>query len=185
MCLLKDFRLENVNTDHDVVQVMEEIMAKSKAYKAEKAKQKEEDFDAADKLDEELAEIMQSGGLSAFIKPKGRKEKDKGSVAEEDAAYDARREMVFDSKAKVINSLNLFRIIEIHNMAIQNQYQQSSPGLAWQSLTVGLANTFQNKLHWSICRHTSEQIWCKCNLFVSANNMPINRNDMRRLLATV
>ncbi|WIA18434.1 hypothetical protein OEZ85_009894 [Tetradesmus obliquus] len=81
-------------------QVMEEIIAKSKAAKAEKARQKEADEAALDALDDSFKAI--SGGLAAFVKPagfeKGRKLK---AETEEDAAYDrAARELVFEAKGQ-------------------------------------------------------------------------------------
>jgi hypothetical protein len=51
------------------IQVMEEIIAKSKAAKAEKARQKEADEAALDALDSSFKAI--SGGLAAFVKPTG------------------------------------------------------------------------------------------------------------------
>jgi hypothetical protein len=48
---------------------MEEIIAKSKAAKAEKARQKEADEAALDALDSSFKAI--SGGLAAFVKPAG------------------------------------------------------------------------------------------------------------------
>jgi hypothetical protein len=51
------------------LQVMEEIIAKSKAAKAEKAHQKEADEAALDALDSSFKAI--SGGLAAFVKPAG------------------------------------------------------------------------------------------------------------------
>lgn len=50
---------------------MEEIIAKSKAYKAMKQKQKEEDEDAMEKLDADYRTLLSSQALSAFVKPKG------------------------------------------------------------------------------------------------------------------
>ena len=46
---------------------MEEIIAKSKSYKAEKAKQKDADLDATEALDRDLCELMQSGALRALM----------------------------------------------------------------------------------------------------------------------
>lgn len=54
-------------------QVMEEIIAKSKAAKAEKAKQKEADEAALDALDSSFKELVRSqrGGLAALVKAPG------------------------------------------------------------------------------------------------------------------
>jgi len=86
----------------NIAQVMEEIIAKSKKYKAEKAKQKDADYDATEALDRELAELMRGRALQGLIRPKRAKPKFQEPVAGEDAAFDvARRELVFESKAKV------------------------------------------------------------------------------------
>jgi nucleolar protein 14 len=50
---------------------MEEIIAKSKAFKAQKQKQKEDDLAALEKLDEEYKQLMATQALAAFVKPKG------------------------------------------------------------------------------------------------------------------
>lgn len=77
-------------------------MAKSKMYRAEKAKQKEEDLDAAEQLDQDFSELLKSGNLSTYLKPKGQKDSQKAEKGSLDAAYDiARREMAFDNRAKV------------------------------------------------------------------------------------
>lgn len=52
-------------------QVMEEIIAKSKAYKAMKQKQKEEDEDAMEKLDADYRQLLSTRALAAYAKPKG------------------------------------------------------------------------------------------------------------------
>ncbi len=51
---------------------MEEIIAKSKAAKAERAKQKEEDEAALAELDEQFKAIAHpGGGLAPLVKPSG------------------------------------------------------------------------------------------------------------------
>ena len=81
---------------------MEEIIAKSKAFKAEKSKQREADLDATEALDRDLADLISGGALHALIRPKGSKHAHKATVEQEDAAYDTmRRELVFAAKAKV------------------------------------------------------------------------------------
>ena len=82
--------------------MMEEIIAKSKKHKAEKAKQRDADLDATEALDRDLAELMKGRVLQGLIRPKGVKPKFAEPVAGEDAAFDvARRELVFEAKAKV------------------------------------------------------------------------------------
>ena len=49
------------------LQVMEEVMAKSKAFRAEKQKQREEDLDATEALDKSLAALMQSGAIQGAL----------------------------------------------------------------------------------------------------------------------
>ena len=86
------------------LQVMEEIMAKSKAFRAEKGQQREADLDATEALDADLAQLMQGGALQGLVKPKGTKHSVTSAkdLTAEDAAYDrARRELVFEAKAKV------------------------------------------------------------------------------------
>ena len=50
---------------------MEEIIAKSKAYKAMKQKQKEDDENAMEKLDADYRNLLSTQALAAFVKPKG------------------------------------------------------------------------------------------------------------------
>lgn len=81
---------------------MEEIIAKSKKAKAEKTKQREADLDAVDELDKNLAELVKQKSFQSLIRAKGQKAKDAGRADPIDAAFDiARRELVFDAKAKV------------------------------------------------------------------------------------
>lgn len=53
------------------MQIMHEIIEKSKMYRAMKAKQKEEDEDAMDALNEEFKVLVRSAALASFVKPKG------------------------------------------------------------------------------------------------------------------
>ena len=81
---------------------MEEIMAKSKKAKAEKTKQREEDLDAIEALDKDLAELAKSEGFQSLLRPKGVKQKGQASANADDAAFDIlRRELVFEAKGKV------------------------------------------------------------------------------------
>lgn len=52
-------------------QIMDEIIAKSKAYKALKAKQREEDEEELEALDGEWRALLAGHGLRALMKPKG------------------------------------------------------------------------------------------------------------------
>eukprot|EP00955_Chlamydomonas_euryale_P013834 149411-Chlamydomonas_euryale.AAC.1 len=52
-------------------QVMEEVIAKSKAFKAERQRQKEEDAEALEQLDSEYQGLLASQALAEFVKPKG------------------------------------------------------------------------------------------------------------------
>ena len=64
---------------------MEELIAKSKAAKAAKAMQKEEDLTATDVLDASFESLLRAGDLSVLMKEKDR----------------MRRELAFESRAKV------------------------------------------------------------------------------------
>lgn len=80
-------------------QIMEEIIAKSKERKAEKAKLKEADTDATEALDRELAHLMQAGALHSLM---GGKRRSAGAADDAEAAYDRDRlELVYQAKAKV------------------------------------------------------------------------------------
>ena len=79
-------------------------MAKSKAFKAAKQKQREDDFDETDALDSTFGALMQGGALADIMKAKGKKEPkaSNADVANEDAAYDRlRRELTYEPKGKV------------------------------------------------------------------------------------
>lgn len=51
-------------------EIMEEIIAKSKFYKAQKAKEREEDAELKDRLDQEFAALAQSQALISLVRPK-------------------------------------------------------------------------------------------------------------------
>eukprot|EP00250_Pteridium_aquilinum_P014439 c21988_g1_i1 orf=84-2915(+) len=51
-------------------EIMEEIIAKSKLYKAQKAKEKEEDAELKDQLDKQFSELAQSQALISLVRPK-------------------------------------------------------------------------------------------------------------------
>ncbi|CAL8463440.1 g2974 [Coccomyxa elongata] len=89
-------------------EVMEELIAKSKAFKAAKSQQRDEDLEATEALDTKLASLLESGSLAGLVKPKGARHNRK--VAEKDAApqhgddteFDRfRRELVFEAKGQV------------------------------------------------------------------------------------
>ena len=83
---------------------MEEVMAKSKKYKAEKQHQREEDLNETEALDNQFKALIEGRLMAGLLKPKGEKgltPKGKGDDPE-GAAFDVmRRELVFDAKAKV------------------------------------------------------------------------------------
>ena len=87
---------------------MEELIAKSKAGKAAKQMQKEEDLTATDILDASFQSLLQAGDLSALLREKGSKHDRKAAQAAQaaqddgDAEFDrTRRELAFESRAKV------------------------------------------------------------------------------------
>ena len=87
-------------------------MAKSKKARAEKTKQREADLDAVDELDKDLAELMEHKSFQSLIRSKGQKVKDASKAGPTDAAFDiARRELVFDAKAKVILSADQLQTV--------------------------------------------------------------------------
>ena len=89
-------------------QVMEEVMAKSKKFKAEKQHQREEDLNETEALDNKFKELMEGRIIAGMVRPKGeRGNAVKGrSEDPEGAAFDVmRRELVFDAKAKVYQVL--------------------------------------------------------------------------------
>lgn len=83
-------------------EIMEEVIAKSKMYKALKAKQREDDLEETDALDQAWKEIAQSG--VGLMRPKGSRAEvqaeTKALMSEEDKKFDAlARELVFEAKA--------------------------------------------------------------------------------------
>lgn len=84
-------------------------MAKSKAFKAAKQQQREEDLTQTEALDDSFAALMQGGALAGMLKPGGRKQREAGAQLQPaetaDAAYDRlRRELVYEPKGKVQSS---------------------------------------------------------------------------------
>ncbi|GAX76160.1 hypothetical protein CEUSTIGMA_g3604.t1 [Chlamydomonas eustigma] len=81
-------------------EVMEEIIAKSKAYKAMRQKQKEEDEEALEKLDQDYRTLLSTQALASFVKPKGYSKENKMKPDNKaDAEYDvAARELAFEGK---------------------------------------------------------------------------------------
>lgn len=84
-------------------EIMEEVIAKSKMFKAMKAKQKEGDLEATDALDEAWRNLSQQD-VSDMMRPKGSRydenKKSKSMMSEEDRKFDAlTRELVFEAKA--------------------------------------------------------------------------------------
>ena len=65
--------IQSKSTVHQLlglVQVMEEVIAKSKQHKAEKSRQKEADLELLDRLDTKYRELMAQGSLQhALLKP--------------------------------------------------------------------------------------------------------------------
>ena len=81
-------------------------MAKSKAFKAAKQRQREEDLAETEALDSTFTSLMQGGALAGMLKTKGKREpagERQGAASEPgDAAYDRlRRELVYEPKGKV------------------------------------------------------------------------------------
>ena len=89
-------------------QVMEEVMAKSKKFKAEMQHQREEDLNETEALDNKFKELMEGRIVAGMVRPKGEKGNAVKGRSEdpEGAAFDVmRRELVFDAKAKVYQVL--------------------------------------------------------------------------------
>ncbi|KAL4451742.1 hypothetical protein ABPG75_007404 [Micractinium tetrahymenae] len=81
-------------------EVMEEIIAKSKAFKAEKQRQREEDQDETAALDDQFRSLLGEKALLGLMRKKGEK-RDNKAETEEDKAFDVlTRELVFEAKAK-------------------------------------------------------------------------------------
>ncbi len=86
------------------MQVMQEVMAKSKAFKAAKQQQREEDLSATDALDADFKQLLEAGDLGLQFKAPGSRQDRPapGSLDPQDMAYDRmRRELVFEAKAQV------------------------------------------------------------------------------------
>ena len=80
-------------------------MAKSKAFKAVKQQQREEDLTATDALDAQFQELLQAGNVGLQFKAPGSRQDRPapGSIEPQDAAYDRmRRELIFEAKAQVL-----------------------------------------------------------------------------------
>ena len=86
-------------------QVMEEVIAKSKAAKAARQMLKEEDLTATDILDASFTSLLQTGALVPLMKEKGaRHDRNAAQTVQDegDAEFDRmRRELGFESRAKV------------------------------------------------------------------------------------
>lgn len=84
---------------------MEEVIAKSKAAKAARQMQKEEDLTATDILDASFASLLQTGALVPLMKEKGaRHDRNAAQTVQDegDAEFDRmRRELAFETRAKV------------------------------------------------------------------------------------
>lgn len=85
-------------------EIMEEVIAKSKMYKALKAKQRDGDLEATDELDEAWKQLSH-GDISRILRPKGSRYeenmKSKSLMTDEDKKFDAlTRELVFEAKAQ-------------------------------------------------------------------------------------
>ena len=80
-------------------------MAKSKAFKAMRQQQREEDLNQTEALDDSFSALLQGGALAGMLNVKGRKDNRKQPVPlvePGDAAYDRlRRELTFEPKGKV------------------------------------------------------------------------------------
>lgn len=87
---------------------MEELIAKSKAFKAAKSQQRDEDLEATEALDTKLASLLESGSLAGLVKPKGARHERKAAERDappqrgDDTEFDKfRRELVFEAKGQV------------------------------------------------------------------------------------
>ena len=85
-------------------EIMEEVIAKSKMFKAMKAKEKEGDLEATAALDDAWKEISQNQ-LAGMVRPTGSRVeenmKSKALMTEDDRKFDAiTRELVFEAKAQ-------------------------------------------------------------------------------------
>lgn len=82
---------------------MEEVMAKSKKFKAEKQQQREEDLNETEALDNQFKALQGARLMTGLLRPKGKQGLKPGKDTDPlGAAFDVmRRELVFDAKAKV------------------------------------------------------------------------------------
>jgi len=86
-------------------EIMEEVIAKSKMYKAMKSKQREEDMEETDALDLAWQQLAGQGGMGEMMRAKGSRyetnEEGKRMMTAADRTYDAlARELVFEAKAQ-------------------------------------------------------------------------------------
>ena len=86
-------------------EIMEEVIAKSKMFKAMKTKQREEDMEEMDALDQAWRELSQTNAAAALLRPKGSRYEtnatSKAMMSDADKTYDTlARELVFEAKAQ-------------------------------------------------------------------------------------
>ncbi|KAL3699158.1 hypothetical protein R1sor_017180 [Riccia sorocarpa] len=72
-------------------EVMEELIAKSKYYKAQKAKEKEEDQDLQEKLNKDFTELVESQALTSLFRPT-RKDNLKAMLSKKDTTSNKEKE---------------------------------------------------------------------------------------------
>ena len=87
---------------------MEEVMAKSKAFKAAKSQQRDEDLEATEALDTNFTSLVAAGGLAGLVTPTGARDAGKGADTRaapqegDDAEFDRfRHELIFEAKGQV------------------------------------------------------------------------------------
>ena len=86
-------------------EIMEEVIAKSKMFKAMKTKQREEDMEETDALDQAWRALSQTNAAAALLRPKGSRYEtnaaSKAMMSDADKTYDTlARELVFEAKAQ-------------------------------------------------------------------------------------
>jgi nucleolar protein 14 len=85
-------------------EVMEEVMAKSKAYKAQRQAVRQEDVEATDALAAAWHALASSGALAGALRPQGAKPEAAAggaAAADEDRRFDAlTRELLYEGKAQ-------------------------------------------------------------------------------------
>lgn len=91
------------------MQVMEEVMAKSKKFKAERQLQREDDLNETEVLDNQFKALQGERLMAGLLRPTGKQAPRPGKDTDPlGAVFDVmRRELVFDAKAKVDNVLIL------------------------------------------------------------------------------